>query len=587
MFKRTGSGDLPDYLKCLISGPAKSGKTTTLGTVPNIVIADTEPHANNLQSVAHLDLPYVTVYGTDDLRKLAVVLRDPALRAQAAADLGMPDIEAVGIDTLDTLQEIMKKERLAAERRTEFRKDDWGWLREQMTSVIRSFTALPMHVFFTVHVKTVHIGSDEDGRTVVQPGLQGGISEDIAGMVGYSLYSFRTGEVGPDGRPTTKYWLQAEGDETFPFVGNRAAGRLPRVIEPNFATLQAAAAAGKLATRPSPVVAPVAAPVAPPVPETPAPAPEATQATPVATEPLPQPGPAQQSQQVEKPEAPVGIQGPSGEGVQGPPPADVSPDAQPINLTALKHVKDVYMALGVDFPEDLVRSKTIGEARTLVLTWRAAQEDEANGRLAEGGTAKIEMLAYMEAFNWLAEVPRPKASDKVETILFWVGFDVARANEMYQAELQRPSPRKTLLTALEERGATAASDEGAAPAAQEAPVKPPLTVESVKAAQVAAEAEAARLAEAEAQANALAAAEAAGWTETESEPTQAEAVEALAQGVGAEVVQVVDNRTGKVAPCEMCAEPIDDEDIAELSMARFKLWQCISCYKISVNGTKK
>ena len=71
------------------------GYTTLLGTVPNIVIADTEPHANNLQSLAHLDIPFKAVHGTDDLRQLALVLGKDSLRAQAAQGLGLPEIGAV------------------------------------------------------------------------------------------------------------------------------------------------------------------------------------------------------------------------------------------------------------------------------------------------------------------------------------------------------------------------------------------------------------------------------------------------------------------------------------------------------------
>ena len=108
LFKRTGSEDFPDRLKVLLSGSPKSGKTSFLGTIPNIVIADTESAANNLQSIAHLNLPYVTVNEVEDLKRLLTVLGDASLRAQAAQQLGMPKIEAVGIDTIDTLQHIMK-----------------------------------------------------------------------------------------------------------------------------------------------------------------------------------------------------------------------------------------------------------------------------------------------------------------------------------------------------------------------------------------------------------------------------------------------------------------------------------------------
>lgn len=190
MFRRTGASDFPMHLKMLVSGPPKSGKTTLLGSIPNIIVADTEPHANNLQSIAHLDVPYKTIRSTTDLAQLHMVLRDDSLRAQAAQALGLPKIEAVAIDTLDTLQGLMKKERMV-ETRGQFLRDDWSWLKEEMTKLIEAYTALPMHVIFTVHLKTKELGKGDNAYTVIMPGLEGSISDAIAGMVGYSLLSFR------------------------------------------------------------------------------------------------------------------------------------------------------------------------------------------------------------------------------------------------------------------------------------------------------------------------------------------------------------------------------------------------------------
>src|SRR4051812_8207226 len=126
LFKRTGEDTFNKWLKVLVTGPPKSGKTSLLGTVPNILILDTEPHANNLESVRELNLPYATITSTDDLRMAASILASDTLRKQLAQTrYNLPDIEAVGIDTLDTLQKIMKAERMREQRKSSFERDDW------------------------------------------------------------------------------------------------------------------------------------------------------------------------------------------------------------------------------------------------------------------------------------------------------------------------------------------------------------------------------------------------------------------------------------------------------------------------------
>jgi hypothetical protein len=506
-FKRTGNADFPDRLKVLISGSPKSGKTTLLGTVPNIVIADTEPFANNLQSVSDKNIPYVTITALEDLKSLLIVLGDEHMRAKAASELGMPSIDAVAIDTLDTLQQIMKAERMKDQRQTQFLRDDWGWLKEEMTSILRAFTALPLHVFFIVHTKTQEIGRGDDIRTVVLPGLQGSIAEDIAGMVGYSLMTFRKQEVRADGSPYTKYWLRAEGDETYAFLGNRAAGRLPDIIEPSFSAIYEAAMAGagertSVETSPSVSLATVVMGSGAAI----------TAAVETATKP---------------------------------PAAD-----EPVNAAALTHTKKVYDAIGVTFPEDIIKGLTMGQAREMVKMWQACQQDEAEGKLTEGATAVITMKDYLVAMGWVADESVAEVLDEgpkklditgnVDSVLSYVVDDTSRAQEAYDAEVKRSSPRSTLLSALVDRGAKAPVVNEAAKALDDDEVAPP-----------------------------------------EVKATVMEAAVATAEEVlGASVIDTMnaDGSDEKVEPCEECGGEIDDVDIAVLSRTRFKRWLCVNDY---------
>lgn len=567
MIKRTGGADFPDKLKALVSGPPKSGKTTLLGTVPNIIVADTEPQANNLASLAHLDIPYVTVFGTADLRELAMVLGNDSLRAQAAADAGMPSIDAVAIDTLDSLQKIMKRERMEEQRTTKFLRDDWSWLKDEMIKIIEAFTSLPLHVIFCVHLKTQDVGTENNPQSKILPGLEGSVASEIAGMVGYSLRSFRKEEFDPaSGNRYTKYLLQAEGDETYDFLGTRTAGRLPSIIEPNFKTIYDAAMSGRPAPQAqAPIQMPqIQNPAQAQAPQAQAPqaqAPAPAVQTPVQTPTGPEAGPAAPVQPAAQP--------PQEQAPQAPATPEARPDAsEPVNDTALQHMKKVYDALGLAFPVDTLRQLTLGDARTLVKMWAAVQADAAEGKAAEGSTPQSEMVQYLTAMGYMpdanqapAEQPKQaeaKLGGTIAEAKAYVGdgSDLARVQEAYDYEttVQSP-PRKSMVDWLESKGAKAptAPTSAPAPGAGEQEVQTPVqtqqpveTVEPVTQADPVADA-----------------------------PSTEQAVQAVQEGLGAEVIS---ETVEAAATCEDCHKPIDDTDIAKLSKTRFNKILCVDDY---------
>lgn len=370
-FATTGSPELPTHLKILLTGPAKSGKTSFVGTIPNVLIADTEPFANNLQSVAHLNVPFTPITSSDDLRQLLLLLRDDKQRQKIADDLGIPAIEAVAIDTLDSFQELLKAERLKETRQSSFKRDDWSWLLETMSAIVTSFCALPMHVVFAVHTKIQNLGTDDDPRSIVLPALNGQMAERIAGMVGYSLATFRKEEIGKDGAPRTVYWLRTEGDEVHPHLGNRSAGRLPSVIAPSFQTI--------LDSLPKPTEVP----------------------TPVQTV-VEQPAPQEKAEepsagQLEDPETPEE-------------PAEVEAGPEPLNAAAVSHLAKVWKALGRDFNEDYLGDMSLDQAREIVVMWEAMQVDFAEGKLKD---PQSQMTAYLISAGWLPE-PEDDTPEVVE-----------------------------------------------------------------------------------------------------------------------------------------------------------------------------
>lgn len=547
LFKRTGSEDFSKFLKVMVSGPPKSGKTTLLGTVPNILVLDTEPHANNLESIAHKDVPYVTITNSDDLRQVAMVLSNDSLRKQLAQNTyGMPDIGAVAIDTLDTLQKILKAERMKEQRTSQFLRDDWGWLKTEMEKIVEMFTALPMHVIFTVHTKTQEMGKGDDSYTTVLPGLEGAISQSIAGMVGYSLLSFRKEEIAPDGTVYTKYWLRTEGDRVHEFLGTRTAGKLPTIIEPSMKTIYDTV----MANRPKP--APGAAP-----PQTAAQAGAPAVAQP--EEPAQSPGQPEQVQtSVQTPESAPAVAEPAVQQAPAAPEGGLPADTEPVSPAAEGHVKKVYDAVGIHLTPEIVAGMTMGDARNVVRYWKAVMDDHKSD--PDQSAAQAEMREILASHGWIPAdgTPAPEAQEKVEPkvdgtiqeVVAYVtelgdGADLERVQEAYDLEIAKgEKARKGLIEKLEGYGAKTQSDAPAEIQTGGETAEQPVTSPEPAA---------------------------------DTPPTEEEAVKAVEEALDGEVVAVVDGIPAG-APCDVCGNGIDDLDLAELGHKRYGKVLCVQDY---------
>ena len=366
-FQRTGDANYPRTMNILLMGPPKSGKTTFISTMPNVVVADCEA---GLMSIAHLNVPYVQVDGTDKLQTLLLILGDEKMRKQQAANMGLPDIESVAIDTTDALQELMKKEILKENRRTVFQRDDWGVLKERMNSVLKAFAALPINVVFTVHTE---VTTDENGKQIYAPGLQGAIKNEIAGLVDFSLMTFRQKETDTQGVSKIVYYLKNEGDDKNPHLGNRAQGRVPEICEPNFQTLHALTFSG---------INPTVIQEAPELPTVEIP--QAAATTPATPETAPI---------VSQPGAPA-----------------VTDADQPINAAGITMLTKEYAAQGLVKPTDL-DSWTLGKARSIAKFFTAWKADVQVGKSSQ--EELIEFLTACSAYvATVEEVSTPVSTPK-------------------------------------------------------------------------------------------------------------------------------------------------------------------------------
>lgn len=546
--KRTGDEDYPKFIKGLITGQPKSGKTTILSTMPNVIIADVESDQAGLQSIAHLDIPYVKIDGRHKIDTLLTILGDDQLRAKAAKDLGLDKIESVGLDTLDALQDMLKKERLKSERRQTMQRDDWGWLLEEMMEIVRAFVSLPLHVMFTVHTKQIQ---DDEGRVIWVPGLQGAIQDKIAGEVGYSLFTQREVQIEQStGKKQNAYTLLTEGDDNHPHLGNRAAGRLPRIIEPEFDALYEAAFSGLELAQQKRVQTPVQsepADVAIQDEDTEPPAPPAQESVAAA---------AAQQEQEQEAKAPK------------------DDTEQPINESAISHLSKMTAEFGVDL-SPAVRGWTLGEARQVAKYVVACKGDAAEGKLPQDELREtvVQGLIGMGALS-ATEDGDAVPTGTVDEVVKWAEkspehAQVALAHEDAKGDNARStlkSKLKSLISnpqeesgqASEETGPTGsepqaqeADDKGGQPEEVEAPAEAPETPEASE--------------------------------ETPEPPSPEEAAELIKTELGGEEIAQED-RPEEQRPCEECGKskeshPDDfDLDIARLSEVRYKKWLCVNDY---------
>jgi len=212
----------------LLVGDPGSGKTLTSSTFPGVYIASAE---GGLMSIHEKNLPHAEITTSEDLFELKNILTKSS--DVRKSELGV-DPQTVVIDTIDEVQGILIRERIESEKLSAMRIQDFGWLNEQMQSIIRGFRNLDLNVVFTCHVKETR--DDELGRIVYKPGLQGAIGDKIAGFVdisGILQGKTLTKIVGNETKQIIQRTFKTFPDPQYPWLKDRS-GKLPGDFSINF-----------------------------------------------------------------------------------------------------------------------------------------------------------------------------------------------------------------------------------------------------------------------------------------------------------------------------------------------------------------
>ena len=182
-------------------------------------------------SIASLNLPYVKMERIADLLAVKILLDQPPLERQA--QLGFP-VDTLIIDTIDEVQRLLIRERLEDLQIEALRLQDWGYISETMSSIVRGLRNLDMHVVFLSHLKET--SDSETGRTFFKPQLQGAFADQLPAMVDLSLLlKAHTSTQVIDNKTvavTTRH-VQTHEDAFHDWIKDRS-GKLPAQVEINF-----------------------------------------------------------------------------------------------------------------------------------------------------------------------------------------------------------------------------------------------------------------------------------------------------------------------------------------------------------------
>lgn len=143
-------------VKMLVYGQAGAGKTSLVTTLPEPVVLSAE---GGLLSIAHHDVPYITIKSLDDLYQAYdwLVKSDEAKQFQSVA-----------LDSISEVAEVVLDHELKANKDG---RAAYGELNTKMANLIRAFRDLPgKHVYMSAKLEK---SQDEMGRMLYGPSMPG------------------------------------------------------------------------------------------------------------------------------------------------------------------------------------------------------------------------------------------------------------------------------------------------------------------------------------------------------------------------------------------------------------------------------
>jgi hypothetical protein len=231
-----------EYLKALLYGKPKRGKTTLAATAPKPIIIDcNEKGTISIRDVPDVKVFRVGIWSDIDLAKWYLYY-------------GNHDRETAVIDTLTSLAHLCMQHVLGREGEdmdyavaARIRRQDWGDVADLMRSIILDFRNLPMNVIFIAQEKRGFSDDEEEDTAEIFPAISPAVRDTLTAAVDIiGRLTIKEVLIKGKGGKKRKVWQRRLliGDNDTAVTGERVStldSALPKTIKnPNLSKLIAA-----------------------------------------------------------------------------------------------------------------------------------------------------------------------------------------------------------------------------------------------------------------------------------------------------------------------------------------------------------
>ena len=221
------TGDLDNtYLNMLLHGPPGVGKTTFIGTSPEVLVLSAE---GGLLSLKDRAIDFYPINRFDDLTE--------AFKFLKLSDEGKA-YKSVGLDSLTEIQQICMAAICEEEGIEKPRIQDWGTLNLRMVKMIRSFRDMDINLI--VSALSEDIEDEQNGILKTVPSVQGKLKSTLAGYFDEVLYM----SIKKDKEGEFIHYVQTKG--TNKVVAKDRSGKLENYLQnPTFNSIHETIFGGK------------------------------------------------------------------------------------------------------------------------------------------------------------------------------------------------------------------------------------------------------------------------------------------------------------------------------------------------------